>query len=75
MRSNRSPPSQTPKKPPTWWLKNAAPTSIVSQRVPNMSATSDEVGGTVESQRMPITAPKTRNSPTRVHSSVLKTWP
>ena len=48
------PPSQTPRKPPTWWLKKAKPNSIVSQRVPNISATRPEVGGTVESQIRPV---------------------
>ena len=32
---------------------------MVSQRVPNISATSPEVGGTVESQSSPVTAPNT----------------
>ena len=58
MRSKITPPSQTPRKPPTWWLKNAKPASIVSQRVPNISATSALVGGTVDSHSNPITAPK-----------------
>src|SRR5262252_892060 len=35
--SNARPPSQTPRKPPTWWLKNAKPNSIASQR--------DQAGG------------------------------
>ena len=39
------PPSQTPRKPPTWWLKKVKPTSIASQRVPNITWTSAEVGG------------------------------
>src|SRR5215213_10186212 len=56
--SNRIPPSQTPRKPPTWWLKKAKPNSMVSQRVPNISATSPEVGGTVDSHNSPVTAPK-----------------
>ena len=33
--------------------------SVANQRVPNISATSAEVGGTVESQVRPVTAPKT----------------
>ena len=52
------PPSQTPRKPPTWWLKKAKPNSIVSQRVPNITATRPDVGGTVESHSSPVTAPK-----------------
>src|SRR5674476_588057 len=59
VRSNRMPPSQTPRKPPTWWLKKAKPNSVAIQRVPNISATSAEVGGTVDSQSSPITAPNT----------------
>jgi hypothetical protein len=52
------PPSHTPRKPPTWWLKKAKPNSMASQRVPNISATSPDVGGTVDSQSRPSTAPK-----------------
>src|SRR6266700_2532257 len=52
------PPSHTPRKPPTWCEKNAKPNSMASQRVPNISATSAEVGGTVESHSRPIAAPK-----------------
>ena len=33
--------------------------SIASQRVPNMTATSADVGGTVDSHMSPVTAPKT----------------
>src|SRR5512134_508401 len=58
VRSNNRPPSHTPRKPPTWWLKKAKPASMVSQRVPNISATSPEVGGTVDSHNKPVTAPK-----------------
>src|SRR5262245_11556779 len=59
VRSNRNPPSQTPRNPPTWWLKNAKPNSIASHLVPNISATRPEVGGIVDSHRSPVTAPKT----------------
>ncbi len=55
-----TPPSQTPMKLPTWWLKKAKPNSIASQRVPNISAIRPEVGGTVESQVSPVTTPKMR---------------
>ena len=51
------PPNHTPRKPPTWWLKKAKPNSMASQRVPNITATSAEVGGTVDSQSSPVTAP------------------
>src|SRR5262249_30306146 len=60
VRSNNTPPSHTPRKTPTGWLTNANPNSIASQRFPNMTATRPEVGGTVDSQNNPITAPKTR---------------
>src|ERR1700739_4317161 len=55
--SNTIPPSSTPRKPPTWWLKKAKPYSVASQRVPNISATRLEVGGTVDSQVRPVTTP------------------
>src|SRR6202045_2869151 len=55
--SNTIPPSSTPRKPPTWWLKKAKPYSVASQRVPNISATRLEVGGTVDSQVRPVTMP------------------
>src|SRR3981081_3197270 len=58
-RSNTMPPSSTPRKPPTWWLTKANPYSVANQRVPNISATSAEVGGTVESQVRPVAAPNT----------------
>src|SRR6202035_1026389 len=45
--SNTTPPSQTPRKPPTWWLTKANPYSVANQRVPNIKATSADVGGTV----------------------------
>ncbi len=51
------PPSHTPRKPPTWWLKNAKPASVASQRVPNINAMMPLVGATVESQSRPMTAP------------------
>ncbi len=51
------PPSQTPRKPPTWWLKKAKPASVASQRVPNISAMMPLVGGTVESHIRPMAAP------------------
>src|SRR5262249_44270778 len=57
VRSNARPPSHTPRKPPTWWLKNGKPNNVVSHRVPNISATSAEVGGTVDSHSSPVTAP------------------
>src|SRR5215216_1234657 len=69
--SNRIPPSNTPKKPPTWWLKKAKPNSMASQRVPNISATSEEVGGTVESHRSPVTAPNT-TAEAKLAGSVMK---
>ena len=59
VRSNAMPPIRTPRKPPTWWLKNEKPTSIESQRVPNITCTRAEVGGTVESQVRPVAAPNT----------------
>src|SRR5262249_7940093 len=37
--SNAKLPRSTPRKPPTWWLKNAKPNSMASQRVPNITAT------------------------------------
>src|SRR5260221_11997186 len=55
--SNTTPPSQTPRKPPTWWLKKATPNSIASQRVPNITTTSPEVGGIDDSQSSPGTPP------------------
>src|SRR5215472_4843329 len=51
------PPSHTPRKPPTWWLKNAKPASVASQRVPNINAMMPLVGATVDSQSRPMTAP------------------
>ena len=33
-------------KPPTWWLKNASPDSVASQRVPKMTAMMPLVAGT-----------------------------
>src|ERR1700675_794210 len=56
--SNTTPPSSTPRKPPTWWLTKANPYSVANQRVPNIKATSADVGGTVESQVRPVEAPK-----------------
>ena len=53
------PPSQTPRKAPTWWLKNTIPKRVPRLLVPNITATSPEVSGTVESQRTPIAAAKT----------------
>ena len=58
VRSNTMPPSQTPRKPPTWWLKKAKPASVASQRVPNISAMMPLVGGTVDSHIRPMVAPK-----------------
>src|SRR6266436_7079440 len=57
--SNTIPPSKTPRKPPTWWLTKANPYSVENQRVPNIRATSADVGGTVESQVRPVAAPNT----------------
>src|SRR5215831_2218563 len=51
------PPSHTPRKPPTWWLKNAKPASVASQRVTNINEMMPLVGATVESQSRPMTAP------------------
>ena len=51
------PPSQTPRKPPTWWLKKVTPDSIASQRVPNITTMMPLVGGTVESHIRPMAAP------------------
>ena len=48
----------TPRKPPT--LKNARPNKVASQRVPNITTMKSDVGGTVDSQNKPSTAPKTR---------------
>src|SRR5438128_1658370 len=48
---------KTPSKPPTWWLTKANPYSVENQRVPNIRATSADVGGTVESQVRPVAAP------------------
>src|SRR6266851_4408794 len=31
VRSNAMPPIQTPRKPPTWWLKKAKPAKVASQ--------------------------------------------
>ena len=45
---------------------------MVSQRVPNMTATSAEVGGTVDSHSRPITAPKISVA-TGLAGSVMKT--
>ena len=44
-------------KAPTWWEKNTKPNSVAMKRVPNISATSAEVSGTVESHSTPIAAP------------------
>jgi hypothetical protein len=52
--SKATPPSQTPRKAPTWWLKKTIPKSVPRFRVPNITATSPEVSGTVESHRTPI---------------------
>src|ERR1700722_8578933 len=60
VRSNTMPPSQTPRKPPTWWLKKAKPESVASQRVPNITVIMPLVGGTVESHMKPMTAAKAR---------------
>src|SRR5262245_20909928 len=72
VRSNSTPPSHTPRKPPTWWLKKAKPNSVAIHRVPNISATRPDVGGTVESQSRPMDAPKTI-AETDVTGSVMKT--
>src|ERR1700722_8493432 len=61
VRSNAIPPSQTPRKPPTWWLKKAKPASVASHLVPNISAMMPLVGGTVESHIRPMIAAKIRH--------------
>ena len=45
---------------PIWWLRNTTPNSMPTWRVPNMSATSPEVRGTVESQSSPSAAANSR---------------
>src|ERR1700722_3224272 len=60
VRSNTMPPSKTPRKPPTWWLKKAKSASVANQRVPNISAMMPLVGGTVDSHIRPIVAPNIR---------------
>src|SRR5262249_57774262 len=60
VRSNAIPPINTPRKPPTWWLKKAKPKSIASQPVPNIIATQADVGGTVDNHMRPATAPKAK---------------
>src|SRR5665213_1674091 len=57
--SCKKPPRNTPRKPPTWWLKKAKPNKVAIQRVPNINATSADVGGTVESHSRPMAPPKT----------------
>src|SRR5260370_17547702 len=57
--SNTTPPSSPPRKPPTWWLTKANPYSVANQRVPNIRATSADVGGPVESHVRPAEAPQT----------------
>ena len=51
-----APPSQTPTNAPTWCERNTKPNSIPTWRVPNISATSPDVSGTVESHSRPIAA-------------------
>ena len=57
--SKASPPSHTPRNAPTWWLRKTIPKSVPRYLVPNITATSPEVSGTVESHRTPIAAAKT----------------
>src|SRR5580698_3711680 len=61
VRSNAMPPSKTPRKPPTWWLKKAKPAKVASHLVPNISAMMPLVGGTVESHIRPMIAAKIRH--------------
>src|SRR5712691_2220291 len=57
LRSKTTPPNHTPRNPPTWWLKKANPVSVANQRVPNINAMIPLVGGIVDSQKRPMTAP------------------
>src|ERR1700686_3895182 len=59
-RSKAMPPSQTPRKPPTWWLKKAKPAKVASHLVPNISAMMPLVGATVDSHFRPMIAAKLR---------------
>jgi len=69
--SKATPPSQTPRKAPTWWLKKTIPKSVPRLPVPNITATSPEVSGTVESQRTPMAAAK-RSTTVGVGGRVMK---
>src|SRR5262249_2487022 len=60
VRSNSTPPSHTPRKPPTRRLKKPRANSRARQSGPNVKPTRPDVGGTVDSQSKPITAPKMR---------------
>ena len=53
--------------------KGKADTSVANQRVPNISATSAEVGGTVESQVKPDRCAERRSPRTVVIGNEMKT--
>ena len=57
--SNTLPPSQAPKKPPTWCVSITTPNSVAMLPVPKNLATRPAVGGTVDKKVSPITAAKT----------------
>ncbi len=61
-----------PRNAPTWWLRKTIPKSVPRYLVPNITATSPEVSGTVESHRTPIAAAKTSTT-AGVGGSVMKT--
>jgi len=46
--SKALPPSQAPRKPPTWWPSITRPKSVAMKRAPCSLATSPAVGGTVD---------------------------
>ena len=48
---------------PTWWERKTTPNSMPTWRVPNMTATRPEVGGTVESHSRPMKAANTSRRP------------
>lgn len=53
-RSKITPPSHTPRKLPTWCLRNTTPNSVESVPRPNSCATRPVVTGAVPSHRKPI---------------------
>ena len=57
--SNTLPPSQAPKKPPTWWVSITTPNSVAMWRRPKNLATSPAVGGTVDRKVSPMKAANT----------------